>query len=557
MSQQHEVDDSSFAALVCSVVRVPNPQQSVDGAPGEQRLLDSLCAWFERRKVPYVTDPSWGVHAVVTGRDGAGECPGVLLSAHLDSDHLDVSDLSGVRADGQLLVCPGQVGLDCKTGVAMCLSVLMRLQAGDVMPPTFQVHVLFTTGEESGQKGAIRAPLAHLIGGRVRHAIVLDRMTRGSNAPVDARGQPVRHAVTEYKGVPLLDSCAGPELLEHLSIGLAQATGGAPRALPSCVSPNCADALELRGRWDAEFAARQLTAGAAAVPAVSEALRAYEASTRQVVERLAAVAAEVRVSSMNAPPRISRYQAMAKVHAAIAPLVPAEPRLWFSCVNLSYDYDDDWDTCSLRELDMTAQLVECAVRSYYTAVRFIDADGDRVQLRLEPPRHDGRRQLDRLLQRQQRAAARPGASTRLGAGRRGGEPARRRCARPDRGRATCRPRQRATHFRAACAARLRARDPASGAAGNRRRGGAGATVRAAHGTLLTGKLNFRTTTTPRTRRNGSSRGEVQAEARRCSRRVRQKDVVKPTRPVTSSTGRHQPPQVFVACCVVVVALGPS
>ena len=35
--------------------------------------------------------------------------------------------------------------------------------------------------------------------------------------------------------------------------------------------------------------------------------------------------------------------------------------------------------------------------------------------------------------------------------------------------------------------------------------------------LLTGKLNFRTTTTPRTRRNGSSRGEVQAEARRCSR----------------------------------------
>ena len=33
------------------------------------------------------------------------------------------------------------------------------------------------------------------------------------------------------------------------------------------------------------------------------------------------------------------------------------------------------------------------------------------------------------------------------------------------------------------------------------------------GTLLTGKLNFRTTTTPRTRRNGSSRGEVQAEPR--------------------------------------------
>ena len=39
-------------------------------------------------------------------------------------------------------------------------------------------------------------------------------------------------------------------------------------------------------------------------------------------------------------------------------------------------------------------------------------------------------------------------------------------------------------------------------------------------TLLTGKPDFVTTTTPRTRRNGSSRREVRAEARRCSRRVR-------------------------------------
>ena len=39
-------------------------------------------------------------------------------------------------------------------------------------------------------------------------------------------------------------------------------------------------------------------------------------------------------------------------------------------------------------------------------------------------------------------------------------------------------------------------------------------------TLLTDKPDFVTTTTPRTRRNGSSRREVRAEARRCSRRVR-------------------------------------
>ena len=115
-----------------------------------------------------------------------------------------------------------------------------------------------------------------------------------------------------------------PPMLQHQPPEGAVDAGGAPRPLPTCVSPNCADALELRGRWDAEVAARQLVAaGAAAVPAVSEALRAYEASTRQVLDKLATVAPDARVSSMNAPPRISRYQAMAKVHAAIAPHVVA------------------------------------------------------------------------------------------------------------------------------------------------------------------------------------------------------------------------------------------
>ena len=53
---------------------------------------------------------SWGVHAVLTGPGGAGSQPGILLSGHLDSDHLDIKDLKNLRVEGDQLVCPGQVG---------------------------------------------------------------------------------------------------------------------------------------------------------------------------------------------------------------------------------------------------------------------------------------------------------------------------------------------------------------------------------------------------------------------------------------------------------------
>ena len=180
---------------------------------------------------------------MLTGPGGAGSQPGILLSGHLDSDNLDIPDLKNLRVEGDQLLCPGQVGLDCKTGVAIALSVLQRLQdaprepeslakgpSAAGMPRSWQVHVLFTVGEEAGQKGAFRAPLPKLLPGKVRYAIVVDRMTRGSGAP-RADGGYVRHAVTEYKGVPLLDG-SGAALLEHLAKGKAHATGTTVRPMP-------------------------------------------------------------------------------------------------------------------------------------------------------------------------------------------------------------------------------------------------------------------------------------------------------------------------------------
>eukprot|EP00966_Prymnesium_polylepis_P008426 194275-Prymnesium_polylepis.1 len=120
---------AEFAALVCDTVRVANPQHVRNGEPGEAELARHVCGWLDAHGVPFTVDLTWGVHAVLRGPEGPGG-PGVLLAAHLDSDHLRLGDLAGVRVDetGSTLVCLGEVGLDCKTGVAIALSVLARLQ---------------------------------------------------------------------------------------------------------------------------------------------------------------------------------------------------------------------------------------------------------------------------------------------------------------------------------------------------------------------------------------------------------------------------------------------
>jgi len=364
--------DEAFASLVNSIVSVPNPQQNVSGEPGEAKLAQHICEWLTDHGIEYEADLKWGVHAKLTGPDGPGG-PGMLLGAHMDSDHLKISDLRNIHLDRTkgnqgTLMCPGQVGLDCKTGIAIALSVLERLQQA---PPAggWQVHCLFTIGEESGQKGAVLAPVQRLLQNHVRYGIVIDRMTRGANAPVDSHGKPLRHAVSVYKGVPLLAASSGAELLHHLNVGVAAVdpSAAARGALPLIESPNCADAIELRGRWDAEVIAPMVgepkadggrTPPAALVEAISE----YRRGTVDLVARMAKCAPDERVSSMNSHPRITRYHAMRAVHDALhggkdgAPLYD-EGALGFSCVNLSYDYDDADGYCDLEELDKTARIV--------------------------------------------------------------------------------------------------------------------------------------------------------------------------------------------------------
>eukprot|EP00404_Azadinium_spinosum_P030334 CAMPEP_0180561984 /NCGR_PEP_ID=MMETSP1037_2-20121125/3670_1 /TAXON_ID=632150 /ORGANISM="Azadinium spinosum, Strain 3D9" /LENGTH=370 /DNA_ID=CAMNT_0022578657 /DNA_START=66 /DNA_END=1175 /DNA_ORIENTATION=+ len=356
-------DEERLSELMLQVLSIPNPQYVIQGRAGEAALLDFVCRWLDARAIPYESDIAWGVHAVLTssagqsvGSGAPASKPAVLLAAHLDSDNLDVDALASLRLDAteHVIRHKGDVGLDCKTGVCIALSVLEHLRP---VPPGCCVHVLFTVGEESGQKGAIRAPLPELLAG-VRYGIVIDRMTTGSAAP-RGLGQPLRHVVTKYKGVPLLDENSGDDLMRLLekSINLVESECKGTISLKGIESPNCSDALELCGRWKAEVVGRKLLCSDPGDKQLTEALREYDAITATIRSQMDLVRPEERVSGMNAAPRYTRYEAMQKVHRCIAARKDLDSSLWFSCVNLSYDYAESRGCLSLTEIANTINIL--------------------------------------------------------------------------------------------------------------------------------------------------------------------------------------------------------
>jgi len=362
----------TLADLALRVLSIPNPQAAQGGRPGEALLMDFICGWLQARDIAHEANPNWGVHAVLSSANPGQGKPAVLLAVHLDSDNLDMDACSSLRFDREAnaLRHEGKVGLDCKLGVVMALAVLDCLRLGKTVaglrPTDWTVHVLFTVGEESGQKGAIRAPLPGLLAGRVRHALVLDRMTRGARAPSGPRNEPIRHVVATYKHVPLLDVGCGEELMGHLEdsmrlLGLLPASAW----LPQIESPNCADALELRGRWDAEVVAPQILRERPHDAALAQAVKDYNAVTETLRKAMDSIPAERRVSSMNEAPRYTRYEAMLKVQTALGRGGLLDQRFWFSCVNLSYDYDEDRQCLELAEVEETISIVLGFIALYF------------------------------------------------------------------------------------------------------------------------------------------------------------------------------------------------
>merc|ERR1719387_2732766 len=85
--------------------------------PGEAALMREICKWLKARGIEYEQDTEWGIHAVLKPPTGDATMPGVLLTAHLDSDNLDSeAECQTLRVDAKqrALVFDGQVGLDDK-----------------------------------------------------------------------------------------------------------------------------------------------------------------------------------------------------------------------------------------------------------------------------------------------------------------------------------------------------------------------------------------------------------------------------------------------------------
>lgn len=194
----------------------------------------------------------------------------------------------------------------------------------------------------------------------MRWLVCPDRKSDGRGAPVPEPGcAPVRHVVTRYHGTPLVVGGDGGDAL----VAALRAAASAQRAegavpLPCIESPNCADVLELRGRWDAEVLlprvlARLPDSARARAQALMEQYRSATAAVR------AAYDAGERLR-MRGELRSERYRVFSQVAELLAEHAAATRTAdegSFSCVNLSYDYDECRGELDLGELDRTVGII--------------------------------------------------------------------------------------------------------------------------------------------------------------------------------------------------------
>ena len=84
--------------------------------------------------------------------------------------------------------------------------------------------------------------------------------------------------------------------------------------------------------------------------ALEAALDRYRDATNEVVRMMARCAPAERAGGMSQHPRLTRYHAMRAVYDALhsGKTALGDPRLAFSVLNLSYDYDDAWAECEAQ-----------------------------------------------------------------------------------------------------------------------------------------------------------------------------------------------------------------
>ena len=293
---------------------VPNPTF------GERALVERIRGWLvEGGHVTAIDHGPWGLRFRAGSADTG--TAGLLLSAHLDSS--GVGPDPGVRFDRRRAVFTfpegaARAGVDDKTGIVVLLALAALVR--DARAPGF--WGLLTTREEVGQRGALEMPIGWMKDEGIAVALAVDRRS-------DRHPDGCRHVVSSYHGVAL-----DPEgrLADPLQAAVRSVTG---EALADCPSPNCSDALELRGRWDAEIAL------------ADDALRErYRIATDEV----RAAFARGRVG-MYDPPRSSRYGLLRTIRQHLA------HDAGLGVGNLSLDYREDTAELPAAELLTTVDIL--------------------------------------------------------------------------------------------------------------------------------------------------------------------------------------------------------
>eukprot|EP00931_Biecheleriopsis_adriatica_P109405 TRINITY_DN83669_c0_g1_i1.p1 TRINITY_DN83669_c0_g1~~TRINITY_DN83669_c0_g1_i1.p1 ORF type:complete len:430 (-),score=68.75 TRINITY_DN83669_c0_g1_i1:186-1406(-) len=81
---------------------------------------------------------------------------------------------------------------------------------------------------------------------------------------------------------------------------------------------------------------------------------------------------EERVSWFNDEPRLGRYNAMAEMRQVLNAGLHLHPSQWFSCVNLSYDYDESWGRVMLEELQDTVDIIHGFIIGHFAEPQAVE-----------------------------------------------------------------------------------------------------------------------------------------------------------------------------------------
>lgn len=316
----------TLETILTKILPIPNSQGE------EKNLADAILHLIDEIPFPEISevdfDPNWGLHFIIPSKNRPVSKNGVLFLGHMDSNHHNPK----FTIENGKTHASSEIGLDNKAGLSSILYALHRLKRDSLSFP-YDIHVYFSVMEEVGQKGAMYFPLEK-IKGKVRYGISVDRKTGAGRGGV-------RHFVNSYRGVPML--IPGDSTFIEDTLGCRGE-----------VSPNCADIIEIRGRYDAELIYPKFSSES---DPLREEYKTWTDKIKSIIEDPVNPLPKNRaVSSMNQTPKKDLYYVMGNIYRELYEkerVIPEEYKL--SVLNLSIDFQDPY--ISLKEIDDTSAIL--------------------------------------------------------------------------------------------------------------------------------------------------------------------------------------------------------